>query len=359
MRILFYLNSMAPAGGIERVIATLANRFCINMEITILVKDDAYSYYELDNRVKLISLKCGVNFNMNSRLSRLLSICKNLWKGHELLKHFLNDNDFDYFYIGHPLNALEFHLAKGISEKVIVTEHGGIDAYNIVYKRLKKWLYPKAKAYVVPTKTDTGLYKMLGFPAIYIPHFKSQLPYSKVELGNNVAITVGRLTEAKRQWILIDLWFKLVYEHKVRDWKLYIVGDGNLKKQYVEKVQDLGLEDYVYILPPVKDVEMYYQKASFFLLTSHSEGFGMVVLEAMSFGLPCISFDCPSGPRDMIMDGINGFLVKFDDVKELEDRTLELIYDKGKRINFGNHAYESSKAWDEEYILHEWLKILN
>ena len=350
---------MTPAGGIERVIATLANQFCEFLDVTILVKDKAYSHFPLDQRVKIESLNNEIKFNLDNRLSRIREAGRNLINSRKLLRKYLTNHKFDYYYLAHPLNVLEFHLSRGVKAgDTIITEHGGIDAYNKVYKQIKKWLYPKAKGYIVPTKTDVKLYKELGFPAIYIPHFKSKMQYVKNPLSNKIAITIGRMTEAKRQWILIDLWHRIVNEHHITDWELQIVGDGNLKERYKEKIENLQLRDYVKILPPRHDVENYYKEASFFLLTSDSEGFGMVILEAMSFGIPCVSYDCPSGPRDMITNDVDGFLVEFDNFEELEKSTLFMINNEEKRLEFGDQAYLASKKWGDQNILTEWKSLL-
>lgn len=358
-KILFYFNSMAPAGGIERVIATLANKFCNIFDVTILVKDKAYSHYLLDERVKFISLDCELNFDMNSRCKRMIQAGKSFIESKYKLKHYLKENHFDYYYIAHPLNALEFHFAKGIDESVIITEHGGIDAYNMVYKRIKKWLYPKAKCYCVPTKTDTEIYKRMGFNTIYIPHFKSDLNYEKSGLTNKIVLSVGRITEAKRQWILIDLWNRIVHHHQIKGWKLHIVGEGNLKQTYIDKIKQLKLENYIQILPPKKQVEDYYKNSSIFILTSQSEGFGMVILEAMSFGLPCVSYDCPSGPRDIIINEKTGYLVPNNNFEELEKTVLSLFQNSEKLREFGENAFEQSDKWNDEFILEKWKKILN
>lgn len=350
---------MAPAGGIERVIATLANKFSATMDVTILVKDKCHSHYELNSKVKLVSLENKINFNMNSKISRVFEAGKNLLSSQQKLKLFLNKNSYNYYYIAHPLNVLEFYLAKGIDKSVIITEHGGIDAYNWVYKKIKEYLYPKAKTYIVPTKTDTKLYRESGLSAIYIPHFRSELNYSKSNQKNNIALSIGRMTEAKRQWILIDLWNSIVYKYGVTNWQLQIVGDGNLKEKYIEKVNALGLENYIKILPPKENVEEYYKEAAFFLLTSQSEGFGMVILEAMSFGIPCISYDCPSGPRDMINNGEDGFLVPNNDFEALETATLELIQNQSLLYLQGENAFKSSEEWGDIYILEKWKEVLN
>ncbi|WP_180064677.1 glycosyltransferase family 4 protein [Acinetobacter sp. YH12095] len=349
---------MTPAGGIERVISTLANHFCEFMEVTILVKDKAYSHYPLSDKIKIISLDSKLYLDMNNKFKRVAQAGANLFKSAAKLKQFLNENEYDLYYLAHPLNVIEFHLARGIDKQVIITEHGGINAYNIVYKKVKQWLYPKARCYVVPTSSDAKTYSEMDLPVVYIPHFKSTMNYVRSDLSNKVVLSIGRMTEAKRQWIMIDLWNKIVNKHHIKDWQLHLVGNGNLYEQLNNKIITLGLQDYVKILPPVQDVERYYQSASLFMLTSHSEGFGMVLLEAISFGLPCISYDCPSGPRDIIKNEHNGYLIPMDDFESLKSALLKLINNKDTLIKLSNGAFESSSKWNDEVILNKWKKVL-
>lgn len=357
-KILFYFNSMTPAGGIERVISTLANHFSDFMEVTILVKDQAYSHYPLSNKVKLISLEKSLNLDMNNKLKRIGQAGINLFQSTAKLKQYLAANKYDLYYLAHPMNVLEFHLARGIDKKVIITEHGGINAYNFVYKKIKQWLYPKARCYVVPTTSDAKSYSDIGLSVVYIPHFKSSLKYVPSDLTNKVVLSIGRMTEAKRQWIMIDLWNKIVNEHHIKDWQLHLVGSGNLYEQLSNKIQTLGLQEYVKILPPIQDVEKYYKSASAFMLTSHSEGFGMVLLEAISFGLPCISYDCPSGPRDIIENDVNGYLIPMDDFEALKKATLDLLTNPEKLNKLAAGAYSASFNWNDEAVLSKWKKVL-
>lgn len=358
MKILFYFNSMTPAGGIERVISTLANRFSEFMEVTILVKDKPYSHYPLCENVKIISLDSSLNLDMNNKFKRIAQAGLNLLQSTAKLKQYLFLNQYDLYYLAHPLNVLEFQLARGIDGQVIITEHGGINAYNVVYKKIKQWLYPKARSYIVPTSSDAKTYSELGFPVVYIPHFKSSLNYVRSDLSNKVVLSIGRMTEAKRQWIMIDLWDKIVNKHYIKDWELHLVGNGNLYEQLSNKIVNLRLQEYVKILPPVQDVEIYYKSASVFILTSHSEGFGMVLLEAISFGLPCISYDCPSGPRDIVENEVNGYLIPMDDFNTLETATVDLLMNPKKIHFFANGAYSTSLKWNDEVVLNKWKKVL-
>jgi glycosyltransferase involved in cell wall biosynthesis len=359
-KMLIYFNSLQPSGGIERVIATLSEKLAENYQITILVKDEPISFYKLDERVKLLSLGNKLNFDMSSQLSRVFTAIKSVYKNTKSLKQYLSKNSFDYYYLAHPLNALEFQLARGINKKdTIITEHGAPDAYNTIYKSIKKWLYSKAKVYVVPTTTDTHYYNGLGFPAQYLPHFKSALPYEKAPLNQNIALSVGRFTAVKQQMVLLQIWNSLVNEKQIKNWKLFLVGNGELKNQFETYINTNNLQDFVFLMPPRQDVEFYYKQASLFLLSSKTEGFGMVLLEAISFGLPCISFDCPSGPRDIIKNNENGFLVTPNNEHALTQSIVKFITNPKLKNEMGAKSLEISNNWNDEKLLAQWNTILN
>jgi glycosyltransferase involved in cell wall biosynthesis len=358
--IIFYFNSLKPSGGIERVIVTLANKLCQQFNITILVKDEPISFYPLDDRIKLVSLSNELAFNMNNKLSRVFTAAQSVYHNSKLLKSFFVKNRFDYYYLAHPLNVLEFHLSRGVNKAdTIITEHGAIDAYNFIYKSIKKMLYPKAKVYIVPTTSDNKEYQELGFPSRYIPHFKSDLPYEIAPLNQNIALSIGRFTAVKQQMVLLRIWNSLVNERKITNWMLLLVGEGELKGKFEEYIVENNLQKFVFLMPPRKDVQYYYKQASLFLLSSESEGFGMVLLEAISFGLPCISFDCPSGPRDIIQNNTNGFLVEHNNEKAFEESLLRFISEPELKTSMAKESFLMSKIWEDETLLQEWHKILD
>jgi glycosyltransferase involved in cell wall biosynthesis len=356
--ILFYFNSLQPSGGIERVIITLANKLCSKYKITILVKDEPISFYKLDERVKLISLNCPLEFNMKNKLSRIFSAFKSLFVCAKYLNQVLKKDTFDYYYLAHPLNVLEFHLARNINDKdTIITEHGAPHAYNLIYKKIKSWLYPKAKIYIVPTTSDTLYYSRKGFSVKYIPHFRSDLDYEKVHLNKKIVLNIGRLTDIKQQIILLRIWNNLVNKRNIKDWKLFIIGEGELKSEYTNYINTHNLNDVVFLLPPRLDVEYYYTQASLFVLTSKSEGFGMVLLEAISFGIPCVSFDCPSGPRDIIKADKNGFLIPLNDEEALEESIVKVINNPELKIQLGQESFAISENWEESKLMEQWCSI--
>lgn len=356
-KILIYFNSLQPSGGIERVIATLSNKLSGLYDITIIVKDEPISFYPLLDKIKLISLNSPLNMNMDSQISRIYAVVSSFARTYKLLKFYLANNKYDYYYVAHPLNALEFHLANGIDNKTILTEHGSQTAYNAVYKMIKRWLYPKAKAYVVPTLTDTRLYSSMNFPATYIPHFRSELSYTNSMRQNKIILTVGRFTAVKQQLLLLSMWKDIIINNPKIGWVLKIAGSGELQSEMEDFICQNNLGRHVQILPPIKDIERYYRDASFFVLASSSEGFGMVLLEAISFGLPCVSFDCPSGPRDIIENNINGMLIEQGNQNNFKNAMLVLMNNEDELHFLGENAYVGSFKWSDQSILDKWINV--
>ncbi|MFE4714639.1 glycosyltransferase family 4 protein [Paenibacillus sp. NPDC056722] len=359
-KILIFINSMQPAGGIERVVANLANSFSEKYEVTVLVKDDVNSFYELNTNVKIDSLDTPLQLNMNMRIQRLYSLIINLFKGNISLRAYINSGDFDYIYVTSPFNALEIFLSgREHLRKLIISEHGSKFAYNKIYKILKKYLYPKSYVISVPTTMDTKAYIKEGSNAIYIPHLSTFPVVHRNNLNSKVVLNIGRLTSDKQQLLLLKIWNELEKEKMLNGWKLRIVGKGEEEVSLKKYIESNNLQNCVEILPPTKSVDTFYKEASLFAFTSKFEGFGMVLLEAMSFGIPCISFDCPSGPRDLIVHKKNGVLIQPYDVEEYKREMAILLNDKSYYLkSLGENAQLTAEEWCNEDIMNKWDKVL-
>lgn len=356
-KIIFYIPSMAPSGGIERVVSILANKLDGYIFTTILTKDNKDYFYNVSSNTLKKSLNINFKLNMNNRFIRIIQTAKLHLRSIIELKKFNKNNSFDFIYITHPLSQLECLLSGIPKRKIIISEHGASDNYNKMYRLIKKISYKKCNSYCIPTKTDFHHYSQQGFPAVYIPHFRPDLPYYEQKTKEKIVLNIGRLTNDKNQSTLIKIWSNVVKEID-NDWLLYIVGDGELKKELTDEINSLGLTNRVKLLSSTDKIEHQYQTASVFTLTSRSEGFGMVLLEAISFGLPVISFDCPSGPRDIIINNVNGFLIKNMDVNEYQEKLITLINSPSKQKMMSNAAFDSSKNWSDDKIIELWKSLL-
>ncbi|MCD1124788.1 glycosyltransferase family 4 protein [Jinshanibacter sp. LJY008] len=356
-KILFYLNSMKPAGGIERVVSTIVGKLSSSYEITILVKDDGDSFYAISDNVKLVSMNNPLILNMNNRLFRIFQIGKSVFTSVKFLRSFIHNNRYDYIYITHPMNHVEYLLAGGNTDKLIISEHGSSHGYNFFYRIIKRLTYKSCLFYCIPTKQDYNLYMSKGFPAVYIPHFRSDMVFSLNNKKEKIVLNVGRFTADKQQLVLLYCWNQLVIRGLLPDgWTLIIIGEGELENELLKFIKDNQLNS-VTLLRTLTRIESIYSKVSIFALTSRFEGFGMVLLEAISFGVPCVSFDCPSGPRDIIEDGYNGFLAELNNVEEYIDKLSILLKESDLREEMGRNALIKAEEWNDNIILQHWFKV--
>ncbi len=354
-KLLFYIPSLAPSGGIERVVTTIVNQLCQDYSITILTQDGKESFYYIDENVSLDSISSFYELDMNSRIRRAFSKFKSVVKSSVRLSKYLRKNSFDYIYITHPVSQLELLFSGVCSRKIIISEHGAEDNYNQFYRAVKKLTYSYCNSYCVPTTLDYEKYKELGFPVVYTPHYRPNLNYSRADLSKKVVLNIGRYTDDKQQLRLLSIWNDIDPSLRV-NWKLNIVGNGELKEKLSEYIRDNQLEESVSLLEPRRDIDFYYASASIFALSSRSEGFGMVLLEASGFGLPLIAFDCPSGPRDII-NASNGYLIDINQDNEYRLRLIDMMADHEKLLSLSNGSIELFESWSNEKINHIWKGI--
>lgn len=350
---------MNAFGGIERVIANLTRALSDYYDITILVKDETRSAFTLDSRIKMDSINTKLTMNMNSRIQRISSVFVNTLKSIKMLKKWFNiHKDFDYVYTTSPTNGIEIYLAdKKMRNKIVASEHASYYAYNLVYRKMKEWLYPKLRAISVPTTMDKEIYENLGYKVTYIPHLTTYDITAKNDLNSRRIINVGRLTSDKQQLMLLDIWKKVNDQVSDHRYKLQIIGSGEEKNNLEKKILELNLNN-VELVPQTSNIADYYKNAELFVFTSRMEGFGMVLLEAMAYGIPCISFDCPSGPRDIVINGENGYLVECYDVDTYANRICKYIClsDDEKKV-LSNKALRTIEQWDNNVIIQKWIDL--
>lgn len=195
---------------------------------------------------------------------------------------------------------------------------------------------------------------------VTIPHFlecvKQDVDIHKKE---KTVVTVGRLHPVKGFDRLIEAW-KMVAARE-NGWKLKIIGGGDLEKSLQEKIEELGLADSVELTGAMKheDVMEEMKKASIYALSSHSEAFAIVLIEAMSNALPAVAFDVRVGPGALIEDGKEGYLVEDGDLEAFSTRLCELMEDSEKRMRMSEHAMKKAEEFSEEEIMKQWTALID
>ncbi len=156
---------------------------------------------------------------------------------------------------------------------------------------------------------------------------------------------------------LINVWKIVTDKHS--DWLLEIWGAGEEYKTLNQRIISLGLQNNIFLKGYTNDVSLKLAESSLFILSSIFEGFGLVIIEAMSCGVPVVSYACPCGPQDIIADGHDGFLVPVNDEKVLADRICRLIEDKELRKEMGKAARLKAEQYDIKNIIPMWMELFN
>ncbi|RCT54140.1 glycosyltransferase family 4 protein [Winogradskyella sp. KYW1333] len=177
----------------------------------------------------------------------------------------------------------------------------------------------------------------------------------KARLDKKIVLAIGRSDPIKGFDMLLKSWS--IVTLKYPDWRLKIVGvkatDNELKKQ----IDKLGINNSVEVQMPTKNIESIYLNSSIYVCSSRLEGFPLILLEAMSFGIPVISFDCKYGPSEIISDGIDGLLVPPNDTNVLATSIIRLIEDDKLRSEFGDMAYNNIQRYSKENIMLKWKDL--
>lgn len=357
-------------GGIERSIVNQANMISkyYDVEIVSLYKINKDIPYKLNKNVKLIYLsnvkpnkKEFLDVFHSKKIDKIfkegMKSLKILYLKKKLIKDYiLNTNSKIIISTRYEFTKL---LNKyGDYNIKIAEEH----VYHNNNKKYIKALYRSLKNidYLIPaSKYLEDDYKKLfkNVKVCYIPQsIKDTNDFDKSI--NNTIIAVGRLEKEKGFSDLIDV-FELVI-NKNKNIRLIIAGDGSLRNSISKKIKNKKLDKYIKLVGFLNDKELisYYKKSSILVMTSYYESFGLVLLEAMSYKIPCVAFDSALGAREIIKDNC-GYLIANRDKIEMSNIIFNLLNDSNKLKNMGNQCYKYSTNYMCSNVEKKWYKFID
>jgi glycosyltransferase involved in cell wall biosynthesis len=359
--ILLLCSRLDTPGGIERSVVNTANLFVTQgHKVTILVTDTDgmyKSHFKISDQIKVewLSASFGITKKGNP-FSRKYWLFRDI----RALGRIFSKCQPDIII------ASEYHLAitmvlsgAGKNAACYSWEHLHYNRQhsNRFWSFLKRKYYPRLTGIICLNETEAGFYRQFGHTFI-VPNFIQ--PYTTaadVSRSGNI-LTVGWLAEHKGTDLIPEIAGKILQEYP--DWTWTLVGDGPLKPAIKKFITETHLQERLLLVSPAEaELEKEYNKSALFVLLSRAEAFPMVLLEAMSHGVPAISFDCPSGPAHIIKHETDGLLVENKNTEAMLNAIRKLIMNAALRDRLAVAALQNIQRFSPEAIWEKWKPVLN
>lgn len=359
-------------GGIEQYVSSLCKMlgddYNINIIATYKVTDKPP--FPFSNKINITYLideaPNKMQFKKALRNKNIKLILKEGFKSLKILylKRKLNIKAIKQIRSKYIITTRDFHnklVGKYANKNCIkiATEHNyhnnNQKYINRVVSSVKYFDY-----FVLVSKTLTKFYseRVIGPKCIFIPNIIDKLPNKKSILKDNVLISVGRMEKEKGFDDLIDV-VSLV-KKEIPNIKLYLLGDGSLRNSLENKVKENKLIDNIIFTGfiPKDKMSKYLMEAKLYVMTSHTESFGLVLIEAMSYGIPCMAFDSADGAKELLKENV-GLLISNRDKEKMAKTIIKLLNDKNGINEMSKKSYEYVKRYLPDNVKEKWLNILN
>ncbi|SFD07828.1 glycosyltransferase family 4 protein [Algibacter pectinivorans] len=356
MKLVYIVNRIDGPGGLERVLSIkasmLADKYDYDVHIITLNQDRTDLFYEFSNKI--------VYHNVIAVGNPILKVFKYV---NSLRKTIASINPDVIAVCDDGLKGLFLPILLGkpapmVYERHVSRQAGNSSENKSILSKFKigitfKLMNFGAKFYnkfVVLTNGNLNEWRLKNI--MVIPNPLSFYPEESSTLSNKIVLAVGKQSYQKGYDRLLKSW--QMVNKKFPDWTLHIYGTISKKENLDGLAKTLNIKDIVNFYPPVKNIKEKYKEASVYVLSSRYEGFGMVLTEAMAYGVPCVAFNCPYGPSDIITDKKNGIIVPNGDVKGLALGVIKLINNEELRKNMGQKAKIDVKRYFPEQIVAQW-----
>ena len=375
MKVVYVIDSLASKGGAERIISEkmsyLADHFGYDVTVVTCYQDSTNNpnTYFLSPKVRQINLDIPYFSQYREKYPKRLWVKWILYK--RLCKELIQtvvpiapDVLVSVSYFNADLvcgiHCKAVKVVEAHESRLFTLQLDGKkeSAMKRLFTRFYEWWYfrrveHRAHIVVCLTRGDAQLWHKARRVEV-IPNF-SIMPISRISnCDTKRVIAVGRLEWQKGYDMLIDAWAEVEKRHP--DWQLFIFGSGRAEQQLRQQIAEMKLQS-VNITSFTSDISEEYAKSSFLVLSSHFEGFPLVILEAQRHALPIVAFKCPFGPEDVIEDGKCGYLVTMGDLQTLSNKICYLIENSSIRKQFSAAALEMVKTYDVDKIMLRWKKL--
>ncbi|OZG61332.1 glycosyltransferase family 1 [Bifidobacterium lemurum] len=352
----FFSGDISRSGGTENVGIMIANALAdiedYRISFISLFEESDQPFFAIDRHINRFTIYAEPTHGIQHYFDTCLR-----------LKRIVLEQHIDVLVdIDGILDMYSLFVKKLTGVKVISWEHFNyLQNPGVPYRKLtRRWAARSADAIVTLTKADKALYEQhlkLKCPVAAIPNPMTKPdPEPVYDQESKLILSSGRLTYQKGFDMLVDVASQVLPAHP--DWHWSILGEGEDRPMLERKIQEAGIGDQLTLEGRVSDMDTWYRKAAMFVMTSRFEGLPMVLLEAKAYKLPIVSFDCPTGPNEVMMDNVNGRLAPCFDVPSLSESIAALMNDASLRRDMSQHAQDDVETFELRSIQTQWRQLL-
>lgn len=337
-------------GGGQRSALNLAAALSVNHDVTVVVFQDSYRQYKVP--CKLFNLECP---DQDTTIKKAINVFRRAFR---LKRHFKAER---YDYIFSFMESANFPTAMAAPESILSVHcnpHELLGHYEIL---LMKLTYPRAQ-HIIAVSEDVAtilrddyhfkhvsrIYNLVSFPEILeqgSESYQHPRPY---------IVALGRLSEVKRLDLLINAYANSALKQTC---DLLLIGEGETRQALERQIEALSLEGNVILTGAQSNPFKYLHSAEFLVLSSRTEAFPMVLIESLVLSCPVIATDCPTGPREIVIDGENGLLVENENQQQLTEAMDKLYFDKALLSKCRGNALSTVQHLSAEKVVKQWLAL--
>lgn len=372
MKVIYCIHSLYNPGGMERV---MTNKICYlkahtdwDIQVATTNQHGRPPYFPLPEGVTLTDL--DINYTKENDRNPLRKIAGFLRKRRlhrKRLKALLMQERADVVVSLYPSESSFIPALADGSKKVLELHfnrffrlqygrHGIVGTLDRWRSALDARIVRRFDRFVVLTEEDRAYWGDV-VNMVAIPNAVTMTCDERSDATPHRVIAVGRLDYQKGFDRLVDAWAIVCRDKELADWTLDIYGQGEWHDMLLERIRQAGIEQRITLRGTSTDMEHEYATSSIIAMTSHYEGLPMVLIEAMSHGVPPVAFACKCGPRDIIDDGVNGLLVDEGDTAGMAQALAALMKDEERRRKMSEEALKITEKYNEETIMRQWMEL--
>lgn len=365
--IVFIIDHLYLHGGAEKVVTHKANYFVetFGYKVTIVTSEQKNKVpcYALNNSIKIIDL--GIDYVRDKSyfsIANLKKIPSHFYKQYRILKSLNPDciivvnYSFDFYWIPfifkNKKTIKEYHSSRYFET---IQRQSTKSWHSKLKWKIIDYVESKYKTLVVLNDDEKQFYNSKSI--VVIPNSIAISSY-KSSLQKKQVIAMGRIAPVKGFDVLIDVWAKVHSIHP--DWQLHIYGEDylNTQSELQQKIDVYKLSEVIHFKGTTQNATQTFLDYSVYAMTSVTECFPMVLLEALSVGLPIVSFDCPTGPRHIISNNKSGYLIPNGDQEKFATRIIELLNNAQHRKEIGDMAYKNIRSFEHAIVMNSWKNLI-